>query len=303
VKTNAVLPQSARSTERSGYPAWLSVPAVFWLGCFFIAPLLIVLVVSFANRGTYGGVVWQFTLANYAELFHPLYLLIFTQSLLFAFFTTLLCLIIGFPLAYFIARAPRERQSIWLLLVLVPFWTNFLVRTYAWMVILRAEGFLNGWLLHWGLIDQPVELLYRPIAVLIGLVYGYLPFMVLPLYVACERIDPMVLDAGRDLYAGNPALFRRVIWPLAKPGVIAGSILVFIPTVGAFLTPDLLGGARTMMIGNLIQHEYLVVRDWPLGSALAFVLMAVVLLLLKVYLYADRRLHADRRITLQQVSQ
>jgi spermidine/putrescine transport system permease protein len=181
--------------------------------------------------------------------------------------------------------------------VLVPFWTNFLVRTYAWMVILRAEGFLNGWLLDWGLIDQPLEMLYKPVAVLIGLVYGYLPFMVLPLYVACERIDPILLDAARDLYAGRVAVFRRVIWPLAKPGIIAGSILVFIPTVGAFLTPDLLGGARTMMIGNLIQHEYLVIRDWPLGSALAFVLMALVLLLLRIYL------HADRRITLQQVSQ
>jgi spermidine/putrescine transport system permease protein len=297
VKTNAAASQGTKSAEGPGYPAWLSVPAVLWLGCFFVVPLLIVFIVSFATRGTYGGVVWQFTLANYAELFHPLYLLIFTQSVLFAFLTTLLCLIIGFPLAYFIARTPKRRQSIWLLSVLVPFWTNFLVRTYAWMVILRAEGFLNGWLLDWELIDQPLEMLYKPVAVLIGLVYGYLPFMVLPLYVACERIDPILLDAARDLYAGRIALFRRVILPLAKPGIIAGSILVFIPAVGAFLTPDLLGGARTMMIGNLIQHEYLVVRDWPLGSALAFVLMALVLLLLRIYL------HADRRITLQQVSQ
>ena len=270
---------------------------MLWMACLFFLPLLIVLIVSFAARGTYGGVVWQFTLGNYTELFHPLYLRIFIQSLIFAFLTTLLCLLIGFPLAYFIARTPKRRQSIWLFLVLIPFWTNFLVRTYAWMVILRAEGFLNGWLLQWGLVDQPIEVLYTPIAVLIGLVYGYVPFMVLPLYVACERIDPILLDAARDLYAGNLALFRRVIWPLAKPGVIAGSILVFIPTVGAFLTPDLLGGARTMMIGNLIQHEYLVVRDWPLGSALAFVLMALVLLLLRIYL------HVDRRITLQRVLQ
>ena len=267
------------------------------MGCFFIVPLLIVLMVSFATRGTYGGVIWQFTIANYAELFHPLYLRIVGQSVLFAAVTTLLCLIIGFPLAYFIAKAPRRRQSIWLVLVLVPFWTNFLVRTYAWMFVLRAEGLLNGALLQWGLIDQPIQLLYQPAAVLIGLVYGYLPFMVLPLYVACERLDPILLDAARDLYAGNVSLFRRVIWPLAKPGVIAGSILVFIPTVGAFITPDLLGGARTMMIGNLIQHEYLVVRDWPLGSALALVLMAVVMVLLKAYF------RADRRIGLQQASQ
>jgi spermidine/putrescine transport system permease protein len=138
-------------------------------------------------------------------------------------------------------------------------------------------------------------MLYQPVAVLVGLVYGYLPFMVLPLYVACERLDPLLIDAARDLYAGNLAVFRRVVWPLAKPGVIAGSILVFVPTVGAFITPDLLGGARTMMIGNLIQHEYLVVRDWPLGSALAFVLMAVVMVLLKGYF------RIERRISLQQV--
>jgi spermidine/putrescine transport system permease protein len=140
-------------------------------------------------------------------------------------------------------------------------------------------------------------MLYQPVAVLIGLVYGYLPFMVLPLYVACERLDPALIDAARDLYAGRTATFRRVIWPLVKPGVVAGSLLVFIPTVGAFITPDLLGGARTMMIGNLIQHEYLVVRDWPLGSALSFVLMAVVILLLRGYV------RADRRLSLPQVSQ
>jgi spermidine/putrescine transport system permease protein len=297
VKTRAVSSQIAGSAWRPGYPAWLLTPALLWMGCFFIAPLLIVLLVSFAMRGTYGGVLWEFTLANYAELFHLLYLRIVGQSLLFAAATTLLCLVIGFPLAYFIARAPRRRQSIWLLLVLVPFWTNFLVRTYAWMFVLRAEGLLNGFLLTWGFIDEPIQLLYQPIAVLIGLVYGYLPFMVLPLYVACERLDPILLDAARDLYASNLSVFRRVIWPLAKPGVVAGSILVFIPTVGAFITPDLLGGARTMMIGNLIQHEYLVVRDWPLGSALSIILMVVVMALLRGYF------RADRRISLQQVSQ
>jgi spermidine/putrescine transport system permease protein len=274
---------------------WLSVPAILWISCLFLAPLLVVLIVSFATRGTYGGILWQFTLANYVELLHPLYLRILGQSLFYAAVTTLVCLVIGFPFAYFIARAPRRRQSIWLLLVLVPFWTNFLVRTYAWMVLLRAEGLLNGSLLRWGLIDEPIQMLYQPVAVLVGLVYGYLPFMVLPLYVACERLDPLLIDAARDLYAGNLAVFRRVVWPLAKPGVIAGSILVFVPTVGAFITPDLLGGARTMMIGNLIQHEYLVVRDWPLGSALAFVLMAVVMVLLKGYF------RIERRISLQQV--
>ncbi len=277
-----------------GYSGWLLAPAILWIGCLFLVPLLIVVLVSFATRGTYGGVIWRFTLANYGELFHPLYAQIFGQSLIYAAVTTLLCLVIGFPFAYFITKAPRHRQAIWLLLVLVPFWTNFLVRTYAWMFLLRAEGLINGWLLHAGLIREPFEMLYQPVAVLIGLVYGYLPFMILPLYVACERLDPTLIEAARDLYAGRTAIFRRVIWPLAKPGVVAGSLLVFIPTVGAFITPDLLGGARTMMIGNLIQHEYLVVRDWPLGSALSLVLMAVVILLLKGYFRADRRIDWQR---------
>jgi spermidine/putrescine transport system permease protein len=290
VKNAAPSTQPAWSLEQAGYPGWLSVPAILWISCLFVAPLVVVLIVSFATRGTYGGILWRFTLANYVEVLHPLYLRILGQSLFYAAVTTLVCLAIGFPFAYFIARAPRRWQSIWLLLVLVPFWTNFLVRTYAWMGLLRAEGLLNGSLLHWGLIDEPIQMLYRPVAVLIGLVYGYLPFMVLPLYVACERLDPLLIDAARDLYADNLAVFRRVIWPLAKPGVMAGSILVFVPTVGAFITPDLLGGARTMMIGNLIQHEYLVVRDWPLGSALAFVLMAVVIVLLRGYFRMERRI-------------
>jgi spermidine/putrescine transport system permease protein len=263
----------------------------------FLSPLLVALLISFATRGTYGGVIWKFTVANYVELLHPLYLGIFATSLVFAAVTTVLCLLLGFPFAYFIAKAPKRRHAAWLLVVLVPFWTSFLVRTYAWMVVLRAEGIVNGLLLQWGVIDEPLQLLYQPAAVLLGLVYGYLPFMILPLYVACERLDPVLLDAARDLYAGPISVFRRVVWPLAKPGVVAGTILVFTASAGAFITPDLLGGARTMMIGNLIQHEYLVVRDWPLGSALSLVLTAVVLGLLWGYV------RAERRIALEQVPQ
>jgi len=275
------------------HPRWLLLPALLWMGLLFFIPLFIVLAVSFATRGIYGGIIWHFTLSNYFDLIHPLYGWILGQSLFFATMTTILCLLIGFPFAYYIARAPRRQQSVWLMLVLVPFWTNFLVRTYAWMLILRTEGLVNTFLLNWGVIDQPVQLLYTPFAVLLGLVYGYLPFMILPLYVACERLDPMLIDAASDLYASRVAVFRRVILPLAKPGVIAGSILVFIPTVGAFITPDLLGGARTMMIGNLIQHEYLVVRDWPLGSAVSFVLIGVVIILLTTYATGGRHLRLE----------
>ena len=178
---------------------------------------------------------------------------------------------------------------------MIPFWTNFLVRTYAWMFILRTEGLMNTVLMNLGLVASPVEILYTDGAILIGLVYGYLPFMVLPLYAALARLDYSLVEAAWDLYASAWNVFWRVILPLTKPGVIAGCILVFIPSLGAFITPDLLGGARTMMLGNLIQHEYLVVRDWPFGSAISFVLMALVLLGMMVYLEVDRGRGDGRR--------
>jgi spermidine/putrescine transport system permease protein len=221
--------------------------------------------------------VWEFSLDNYRDLLHPLYGRIFGQSLLMAGMTTGLCLALGFPLAYYIARLPPRRQALWLVLIMIPFWTNFLVRTYAWIFILRTEGLLNTLLIQLHLISTPLDLLYSNQAVLLGLVYGYLPFMVLPLYAAIERVDPALIEAARDLYADRWSLFRRVLLPLTKPGMIAGCVLVFIPSLGAFLTPDLLGGARSMMVGNLIQHEYLVARDWPLGSALSLVLMLMVM--------------------------
>ena len=255
---------------------WLLGPGLLWMGLLFFVPLCLVVVISFANRGTYGGIIWSFGLTNYLDLLHPIYARILGQSILLAAGTTVLCLVMGFPLAYYIARATPRRQGIWLLLVMIPFWTNFLVRTYAWMFILRTEGLLNTLLLKLGLIASPIELLYSNTAVVIGLVYGYLPFMVLPLYAALERVDRTLIEAAWDLYATRWAVFWRIIFPLARPGVMAGCLLVFIPSLGAFLTPDLLGGARSMMIGNLIQHEFLVARDWPLGAAISCVLMLLV---------------------------
>jgi spermidine/putrescine transport system permease protein len=252
----------------------------------FGVPLLLVLAVSFAARGTYGGVEWIGTFGNYTSIADPLYLRIFGRSLWLAVLTTAICLAMGFPLAYVIARAPKRWQGILLFLVVIPFWTNFLVRTYAWMFILRTEGLLNTALLSLGLIRDPLNLLFTDWAVLIGLVYGYLPFMVLPLYAALERLDRPLIEAAWDLYAKPVQVFTKVVLPLSKPGVIAGCVLVFIPSLGAYVTPDLLGGARTMMIGNLIQHQYLVVRDWPFGSALSFVLMAGVLAAVLYYLRA-----------------
>lgn len=250
---------------------------------FFLLPLLLVFAISFASRGLYGGVQWAFSLTNYTMILDPLYLQIYGRSVLLAAATTAMCLLIGYPLAYFIARVSRRWQGVWLLLVIIPFWTNFLVRTYAWMFILRTEGLLNTVLLNAGMIRTPIDILYTDWAVLIGLIYGYLPFMVLPLYAAMERLNRSVIEAAWDLYANGWSVFWRVVFPLTKSGVIAGCLLVFIPSVGAYITPDLLGGAKTMMVGNLIQHEYLVIRDWPFGSAISFVLMILVVLGVLVY--------------------
>lgn len=273
-------PAPGQSTCRS---CWLAAPGLLWMGLFFLVPLALVFAISFASRGTYGGIVWEFTAANYLDLWHPLYGKILGQSLWYASLTTAICFVLGFPLAYMIARSPARWQPVLLLLVMLPFWTNFLVRTYAWMIVLRQDGLVNGLLRALGIVDAPLELLYTPTAVVIGLVYGYLPFMVLPLYVAVERLDPRLVEAAWDLYASRWAIFTRVVVPLTMPGIVGGCVLVFIPSIGSFITPDLLGGARSMMIGNLIQHEYLVVRDWPLGSAVSFVLMAIVMAAVVLY--------------------
>lgn len=264
----------------SSFSTWPLVPTLLFLGVFFCIPLVLMLGVSMASRGVYGGITWDLTLDNYIRLADPLYWNIYVRSLLLAGLTTGVCLAIGLPLAYVMARSSPRVQTVLVLLVLIPFWTNFLIRTYAWMFILRAEGLFNTVLLGLGVTQAPLEILFTDYAVFIGLVYGYLPFMVLPLYVAMERISPALEEAAADLYARGWMIFVRVVIPLAKPGILAGCILVFVPTVGAFITPHLLGGGQSMMLGSLIQHEFLVVRDWPFGSAISFILMIFVCLVL-----------------------
>lgn len=254
----------------------LLFPTLLVLGIFFCIPVLIMFGVSFASRGLYGGIEWTFTFENYQRLADPLYWTIYGRSLFLAGATTVVCLAVGFPLAYVMARSSARMQTVLLVLVMIPFWTNFLVRTYAWMFLLRTEGLFNSLFLHLGILDTPLDLLYTNGAVFIGLVYGYLPFMILPLFVAIERIGPSLEEAAYDLYASSFSVFRHVVIPLAKPGIVAGCILVFIPSVGAFITPHLLGGGQSMMLGTLIQHEFLVVRDWPFGSAISFLLMLLV---------------------------
>lgn len=269
-----------RSDTSSAFPVKLSLlSASLFLGLFFFLPLILVFGVSLASRGMYGGITWIPTWENYQRVFDPLVGVIFFRSLFLAGLTTFICAVVGFPLAYCLARASRTWQLILLTLVMIPFWTNFLVRTYAWVLILRADGILNGLLIRLGLLDEPLSLLFTDLSVFVGLVYGYLPFMVLPLVVAIERISPQLEDAAYDLYASMSGMFRHVLLPLSAPGFLAGGVLVFIPSLGAFITPYLLGGGQNMMLGTFIQQEFLVARDWPFGSALSFGLMGTVLLL------------------------
>lgn len=252
--------------------------SLFWLIGFFLVPIFYLLAVSFAERSPYGTIAWTLGLRNYARAFQPTYLEIYWRSIGMALLTTALCAVLGFPVAYTIAlKVPARWKSALLLLVVIPFWTSFLIRTYAWMVIFRTEGVINTLLLGLHLTAEPLRLLYTPLAVFIGLVYGELPFMILPLYAVLQKIDPALLEAAQDLGASRVATFLKVTLPLSAPGLAAGAVLVFIPSVGAFVTPDLLGGARTMMVGNLIQNQFALVRDQPFGSAVAFLLTFAVL--------------------------
>jgi len=258
---------------------WMLAPARAWMALFFVAPLLIVVAYSLLTRGDYGGVELPTTAENFSRLFDPLYGVILLRSLGIAVVATAFCLVLGFPLALFISRAGR-RKNLYLQLVTLPFWTSFLVRTYAWLFLLRDTGLINTMLLKVGLISAPLPLLYNDGAVLLGLVYGYLPFMVLPLYATIERLDPALLEAAADLGARPSSVLWRVTLPLALPGMFAGSVLVFIPCMGAYLTPDLLGGGKTVMAGNLIQNQFTTARDWPFGSSISLMLMAINMLLL-----------------------
>jgi spermidine/putrescine transport system permease protein len=263
--------------------SWFLLPAWLWLAALFAAPLAIVLGYSFLSRGVYGGIEAPWTWESYLRLFDPLYLAIFLRSAVLAAAATLLCLLLAFPAALFISRA-RRRKYLYLQLVMLPFWTSFLVRTYAWLFLLRDSGLINTVLQSAGIIHRPLPLLYNSGAVLLGLVYGYLPFMVLPIYATLERLDPALLEAAADLGARPWAALFRVVVPLSRPGIAAGSILVFIPCLGAYLTPDLLGGGRIVLVGNLVQNQFTTARDWPFGSAVSILLMALVTLAVWRYL-------------------
>jgi len=262
---------------------WFLLPAWLWLAILFAAPFVIVLAYSFLSRGAYGGIEAPWSVESYWRLLDPLYLEILLRSFVMALASTVLCLVFAFPAALFISRSARHK-NLYLQLVMLPFWSSFLVRTYAWIFLLRDTGLINTALEKIGILHGPLPLLYNDGAVLLGLVYGYLPFMVLPIYATLERLDPALEEAAADLGSRPISTLFRVTVPLSRPGIVAGSVLVFIPCLGAYLTPDLLGGGRTVMVGNLVQNQFTTARDWPFGAAVSIALMLLVVVLLWAFL-------------------
>lgn len=265
------------------------MPTMFWLILFLLIPLVLIVIISFGTRGTYGNVEYTFNLDNYTRLINKEYLGILGDSIWIAFLTTAICILAGYPLAYFIARSRPQRRALLMFLILVPFWTNFLIRIYAWMIILRGEGVLGTTMNALGLMQGPGQWffeqvqLYTPGAVLIGMVYEFIPFMILPLFTSLEKMDPSLLEAAADLGARPWRAFWRVTLPLSLPGIIAGSILVFIPAMGMFVVPDLMGGAKSVLVGNLIRNQFLTARNWPFGSAASIVLLGLTLVVTLLY--------------------
>jgi spermidine/putrescine transport system permease protein len=268
-------------------------PGALWMLLFFNLPILIVLFISFVERGRAGGIKLppQYTLENYIQFFNAcrsqfsgpqcdsfLYLGIFGNSVRIGFVVTLWCIVLGYPLAYFISKQKQIWRDVLMILVIIPFWTNFLVRTYALKQVLATEGLLNSFLMNLHLINQPLDLLFNEFAVLVGLIYGYIPFAILPMYASIEKFDHTLMEAAADLGASPRNAFLRVMLPMTMPGVVAALVLVFVPVVGAFITPDIMGGGKVEMIGTLINRQFGVARNWPFGSAMSLILMLLVLI-------------------------
>ena len=299
--------QAAHMAElKEARSRWLLVsPAMLIIGVAGLTPLTLILFYSFMSPGPYAGISLEPTFQAWINLvmeedlfdetlgFNYAHLYIFSRSIGLALGTTILTLAIGFPTAYFIATRPSTQKNFWLFMISLPFWSNLLVRTFAIMMFIREKGFVNYILLNLDLIDKPLQIMFTPTAVWIGLVYAYLPLMVMPLYASMEKIDFRLVEAGYDLYASRWQVLRKLIVPLVKPGIVAGCILVFIPSIGAYITPKLLGGGKSLMLGNLISNQFGTSRDWPLGSALALFLMALVMVALIIYVRNETR-HANQ---------
>ena len=270
--------------------ATLLTPVTVFLGVFFLLPLLIIALFSFLTPGLYGGVEWAFYHWNYGrifgwadgliEVYEPIYLQILARSLGFAAMTVLFCLILCYPVAFWVSRLPNRWRLFFLYLITLPFFSSLIVRLYAWLLILKPSGILNTALIGAGVITEPLEILYTPGAVVLGMVYVMVPFMFLPLYSAIDNLDRALIEASMDLGATRVQTFLKVVLPQTMPGILGGAVIVFIPSVGNFIVPDVLGGAKGLMIGNLIEQQFLSARNWPFGSALSMIVMAVVLVVL-----------------------
>lgn len=301
--TGRVNEASRISERRSLRTRWsLVAPALAVIGIFGVGPLMIVAIYSFLTPGSYGGVTWKFSAQAYVKflfekdlfddsvlLFTDAYLSVFGRSMMLAAFTAVACLLLGYPTAYFMATRPPSQRTFWLFLITLPFWTNLLIRTYAIFVIFANEGVLNGVLVGGGLLDSPLQIMFTDTAIAIGLLYAFLPFAVLPIYASLEKLDFRYVEAGYDLYANRWKVLWRIVIPLSKPGIVAGTILCFIPALGAYVTPALMGGGKQLMIGNLIGLQFAAGRDWPFGCAAALILLVLVMVALLFYVRASSR--------------
>jgi spermidine/putrescine transport system permease protein len=282
VTTVAATDRAAARRRRIGLPAISGssfvLPGVVWLALFFIVPLAFIFVVSLGSRNELNQIVLDNpSVANYEKAFNPVFLPVLFQSVFYAATTTVLSLLIGLPVAYWISRYGGRHKALLLILVMLPFWTSYLIRTYAWMIILRDQGVVNAVLQGVGLTTEPIILLNTDFSVILGMTYGFLPFAILPLFVSIDRLDQNLVMAARDLYASGRSAFVHVTLPLIMPGIVAAGLLTFIPAIGDFVTPDILGGAQTTTIAKVIQDRFLDGRDWPYGAALGFVLMVITL--------------------------
>jgi spermidine/putrescine transport system permease protein len=275
-------------------PNLLAAPAIGWLVAFMVGPCVLIFVYAFFERGLYGGIDYNFTTDNFARVVDPLYAKIFLNSARIALTTTIIAILIAYPAAYAIAKAPQRWQPILLFFAVLPFWSNYLIRTYAWIVLLNREGLINNALRWFGYQGEPLSMLYSEGAVITGLVYNYLPFVILAIYSVLSRLNPELMEASRDLGAGAVRTFIRVTLPLTLPGVAAGGVFVFVLSIGNFVTPALLGGGRFQMIGNLVYDQFLTANDWPFGATLGMTLIAITIALLMVQARATAHASGER---------
>ena len=283
VSINRPLEKARKSNHQvHGFAATI-MPVIIWMTAFFVIPVLFIVFISFCLRGETGELIYTVSLSNYKALFNTLYGRIFISSLAVALFTTILCLAFGYPFAYIIAKANKKYKPLLLLLIMLPFWTNSLVRTYAMIILLRTEGIINSYLMQLHIISRPLELLYNNTGVMIGMIYMMFPFMVLPLYASIEKLDKRLIEAAGDLGASPFKAFLKITLPLTKSGIISGAMLVFVPTLGLFFVTDLMGGSKVVLMSNLIKNQFLTARNWPLGSAISTILIIIMAALIFFY--------------------